>query len=272
MRPRARGKEPSTRGGPRPCRRVFKGTLPLATAEDIAKGWKSCFPHAPDAETQLFLPPETMDETTEDQDTMLCAIAEMSPYAARSLIEAAIFQACKSPAIHWHHDQSTPISFTNQWTFQKWIMAQAKNAKSTLTKAMRMAKKDGIPAKHPKVIQVLASLLRGNTITANRWSDNQRPALLPTFPWDVRNVGQRGRLPLLIRQHPPKQPASSTKKGPGLGLDGDGVTFQRKKSLEVLSANFPREPGWDRIPIFALEKSSKQVQESPRMHQELQAQ
>ena len=40
----------------------------------------------------------------------------------------------------------------------------------------------------------------------------------------------------------------------GLGLHGDGVTMQRKKSLEVVSVNFPRMPGWDRIPIFALEK------------------
>ena len=39
-----------------------------------------------------------------------------------------------------------------------------------------------------------------------------------------------------------------------LGLHGDGVTFQRNKSLEVVSVNFPRMPGWDRIPVFAMEK------------------
>ena len=160
MRPRARGQKPPASSTSHA--RVFKGKLLVATPQEIAKGWSTCFPDAPSAETQLFLPTESLYETTEDQDTMLHAIAEVSPYAARTVLEAAIFLACQSSAAGLQLDQFTPISFANQWAFQKWMLIQAKNAKAALTRAVRTARCPSEPVNQPPVIQNLVHIIRGS--------------------------------------------------------------------------------------------------------------
>ena len=78
----------------------------------------------------------------------------------------------------------------------------------------------------------------------------QWPELLATLQdhTDMPELGQNLEQARQRANIPPGAPVA------GLGLHGDGVTFQRHKSLEVVSANFPSKPGWDRIPIFAIEQ------------------
>ena len=40
-----------------------------------------------------------------------------------------------------------------------------------------------------------------------------------------------------------------------LGLWADGVEYRNKSSLEVISANFPSQPSWDRITILAINRN-----------------
>ena len=75
--------------GPPP--RMFAVKLTVVTAQAIVQVWTGHFPGHPNPETQLFMPAESLHQSAEDQDTMLHAVAELSPYTARTVIEEAIF-------------------------------------------------------------------------------------------------------------------------------------------------------------------------------------
>ena len=127
----------------------------------LAKVWSKLFPAAPHPQTQVFLPPDGLDEATDDQEQMLLAIAHKNPYTTRLVIEDAMALLCAEPVGTippdgtMLADGATPLSFGNQWAFRAWLMKQAKNAKTTLSRAIALARNHSRPVNQPALMQKL---------------------------------------------------------------------------------------------------------------------
>jgi hypothetical protein len=110
----------------------------------------------------LFHPVQCLDACTNDQESMLLGIAQVSPYTARTIIEEAIYYHISTTQDDGTKLlDGTPAVFRNRWRFQQWITNQSKNAKAALSLATRLARQPHAPDRQAHVIQSLVTQLRG---------------------------------------------------------------------------------------------------------------